>query len=1131
MFSPYIRSLRNALHAIVCMAVMLCCLSGLMIDRVHSDPLPTDNSTRVSPEISGQTRAESNPSKGNPAVEPSASEIPEDPANRSRSITPVERIRQLNREVVSLYQQGKYDEALRHGLMTCEHARRYVGEEHVEFESCLNNLALIYKATGQYSQAEPLLKQSLEISRKTLGENDPDFVIGLNNLANLYADMGRYNEAEALYLRSLEIIGTNAGEDNSFYVKGLNNLASLYKSMGNYVAVEPLYTKARDILIKISGESQPDYAVVLSNLAHHYCLLGRYSEAETLYRQSLEITRKTLGDQHPQYARTLNNLASLYESWGDYAKAEPFYQQALAVLSSRSGKTSLDVARTLNNLAGLYKTMGDYHKAESFYRQANEIWRSALGQNHPEFATGLNNVADLYYQMGKFKEAEQLYEKAMEIERSSLGEVHPDVALTMQNLAVLHKTMGRYQEAEPLYRRALEIWKSTLGDRHPDVALALHNLGALYQGMGRYTEAEPLYRQALEIRTSTLGEDHPDVATTLANLAALYAATSRESDALVLLNRAQRINDRLIRHVFSIASESQRLGYLRRIRGDMDAYLSLISHYLANSPTAVMDGLDLVLRRKAIVAEAMAVERDAILGGRYPDLEPSLHQLRTLRLQIAQRMMSGPGPEGLEAHRQLLDKWQTEREGLEVTLANKIPEIELERKLMEADRKMVAKMLPEGADLVEFVRFDLFDFKTLPAQGQSPWKPAHYLAFVLSAGEPEKVLMIDLGQADTIDRMISDFRSTITGELERSEGRGLVTKIQPAVHSEAAGKLRAALFDPLLKGLHGIRRLILAPDGNLYRLPFGALPLDPEHCVMDEYRISYVGVGRDVLRFGVIETISPTAPLIAADPDYDLDAGSSAAATALPQTPERPFRDLFRNVPHFGRLPGTRAEGERIAAMLGVQPLMGGVACKGQLARVHSPRILHIATHGFFLPDVERSAGQNDLQSDWPTGPASRKLTPLSRSMENPLLRSGLALTGVNAWLQGKPPSLEAGDGIVTGEDASGLDLLSTELVVLSACETGLGDVKVGEGVFGLRRAFLLAGAKTLVMSLWKVPDAQTQMLMEDFYRRILAGQPRADALREAQLAVKAVFPESFYWAGFVCQGDPGPLSTSQPIN
>jgi CHAT domain-containing protein len=210
------------------------------------------------------------------------------------------------------------------------------------------------------------------------------------------------------------------------------------------------------------------------------------------------------------------------------------------------------------------------------------------------------------------------------------------------------------------------------------------------------------------------------------------------------------------------------------------------------------------------------------------------------------------------------------------------------------------------------------------------------------------------------------------------------------------------------------------------------------------------------------------------------------------------------------RLPGTRLEGERIAALLQVEPWLEGEVLETRLKEQRSPRILHLATHGFFFKDQPHDP---DASGRW----------------EDPLLRSGLLLAGYNTWLaRGELPP-EAEDGMLTAEDVTGLDLLDTELVVLSACETGLGQVHVGEGVFGLRRAFVLAGAKTLVMSLWKVPDQQTQELMVDFYRRILKGEPRAEALRQAQLALKAKHPDPCYWGAFICQGEPGPLAETPP--
>jgi CHAT domain-containing protein len=364
---------------------------------------------------------------------------------------------------------------------------------------------------------------------------------------------------------------------------------------------------------------------------------------------------------------------------------------------------------------------------------------------------------------------------------------------------------------------------------------------------------------------------------------------------------------------------------------------------------------------------------------------------------------------------------------------------------------------------------------------------------------------------------------TLIAELSASPKSDTPRSETQAPTPAPGSKLRETIFDPLLRTLGGRTRLLLAPDGELTRLPFEVLPSDPVGGrLIDTYQISYLNTGRDVLRFGLATTVQPTDAVVAGDPDFDL-AQQVSSAPAPATASARRSRDFDRTKYHFDRLPGTRIEAERIAALLGVQPWLEHDVLKGRLKQdCRSPRILHLATHGFFLQDQphDPNRGGSDLGVIGGEPDGSGRLSgPLP---ENPLLRAGLALAGANTWLQEKPLPPEAEDGLLTAEDVSGLDLLATELVVLSACETGLGEVRTGEGVFGLQRAFVLAGAKTLVMSLWSVPDEPTRELMEDFYQRLLAGQPRAEALREAQRKLKSHYPDPYFWGAFICQGDPG---------
>jgi CHAT domain-containing protein len=591
----------------------------------------------------------------------------------------------------------------------------------------------------------------------------------------------------------------------------------------------------------------------------------------------------------------------------------------------------------------------------------------------------------------------------------------------------------------------------------------------------------------------------------------------------------------------------------------MFVLFSIILQHLDGFPAAIRSAIDLVLQRKALASEALSTQRDVLLGGKYPALGPRLRQLATLRMQIARKTLAGPGPEGLESHLRELAEWNAVKEGLEADLARQIPEMNFERTMRAVDRFAIARGLPEETVLIEFVLVLVCDLEAKPRGDGERWKPPVYVALIIPAGGPDDVRMIDLGEADRIDHLIADFRARIIGTARADDGRDM-TRRRDQTGSFAQGDpgsaLREAVFDPLIPYLGGRTRLLVAPDGDLTRLPFEVLPTADGGRLIDDYQMSYLSCGRDVLRFGAKVTGEASQPLVLADPDFDLQdtaiptparsrfafwsrlLGRFLGVRAEPESdialpapvPVRRSRDLERDrtTYRFDRLPGTYSEGQAIAALLGVRAWLGPAALEGVLKTAcRSPRILHLATHGFFLPDqpqASMTSGSGVLDD-----PSERPGRLAGGLPENPMLRSGLALAGANKWLRSGDLPEAAEDGLLTAEDVRGLDLWATELVVLSACETGLGEIHVGERVFGLRRAFVLAGARTLVMSLWKVPDDQTRELMADYYRRLLAGEGRAEALRQAQLALKAKHPKPFFWGAFICQGDPSPLGTVRP--
>lgn len=860
---------------------------------------------------------------------------------------------------------------------------------------------------------------------------------------------------------------------------------------------------ARDMAYQHLGENHLVTAEALNNLASLCDALGDYRAALTILEKAIEIYRATESEAHPDFIITLGNLGALYSRVGDYARSIAITEQVLQIkLHNPDGENQLSVAQTLNDLASLHVSVAElqgiahYSLARTLYWHALEIYRTLGAESTPDFATSLSDLGRLY------------------------------------------AAIGNYEAAKVRLDQALKIRREVLGIDHLEVAFSFHDLARLYWATGDYDAAKSLFERTLEIRRAALGAEHPLVAETLNDLSVLHAATGRETEAVVSLRQVAAIDDRVLAQVFSIGSESQRMAYLAKLWGRMATFLSLVLQLDRHVPQYVQTAFALVLRRKGIGLEALAVERDAVLSGRYPELRSAIEERRLLRMRIAQETLAGPGADGLDTHRQRLAEWEGRNEQLEADIARQIPEMDLRPRLETINVQTVAHALPEHAALIEFVRSNMLDFKAVPARGQQAWQPARYVAFVLVAGEPDSLQMINLGDAERIDAMIAAFRTSLTGSRDAldfqhvssprvipdasmaySFGDALRSAIlemsrdlqtepnEPDGDDTANGlALRAALFDPLVSHLGGCTQLCIAPVGDLNRLPFEVLPLEDGRRLIDAYHINYLSVGRDLLRLGNRPVAHASTSLVVADPDFDL--GYDDTPTGGRGTPFRP-------------LPGTRAEGQRIASLLGETPLSRAEVLEARLKNIRSPRILHFATHGFFI-DWQPQRPGNEQHTFQVTESFDKGQL---RSLLNPLLRSGIALAGANTWLNhGKPPE-DAENGILFAEDVTGLDLLNTELVVLSACETGLGqEVHLGEGVFGLRRAFMLAGAKTLVMSLWKVPDQQTQELMVDFYQRILAGEPRAAALRGAQLALKERYPHPRFWGAFICQGDPEPL-------
>ncbi|MGH9842915.1 MAG: tetratricopeptide repeat protein [Blastocatellia bacterium] len=963
-----------------------------------------------------------------------------------------------------------------------------LGPDHPNVAASLNNLAILFTIKGDYAKAESLWQRALAIQEKTFGPVHQDLANTLNNLANLYSNNGDYLKAELLHQRALAMREKVLGPEHPSVASSLNNLATLHDKKGDYAKAEPLYQRALAIREKTLGPEHTEVARTLNNLATHYHEKGDFAKAEPLYQRALAIRGKALGPERPDVAESVDNLASLYQDKGDFAKAEPLYQRALAIREKTFGPEHPTVASTLNNLAIFYQDKGDFAKAEPLQQRALAIWEKTLGPEHPKVAICLSNLAITYYGKGDYAKAEPLYRRALAISEKALGLEHSDVADFLNGLAALYLAKGDYARAEPLSQRALAIQEKALGPEHPNVAISLNNLGSLHHNQGDFAKAKALHQRALAIREKALGPDHPQIVSSLNNLARLYVAKGDLAQAVAIQSRASAVSERNLALNLAAGSERQKMIYLATLSAQTDEIISLHVHAAPTDPAARDLAAATILQRKGRALDAMTDSLAALRGRFNAQDQELLDQLQSALSQLARLVLNGPQRITPAEHQSRIKSLEEEVEKLQAQISQRSDEFRAQSQPVRLEAIQAA--IPAGAALVEFFVYHPHNAKFTKADEE--FGAPRYVAYILR--EQGAAEWVELGEAKTIDEAIVAWRQAL-----RDPKRHEATRLARAMDR--------LVMQPLRGHLGATRRVLLSPDGALNLIPFAALVDERSHFLVERYEFSYLTSGRDLLRLQVKQPGRQPA-LIVANPDYGERASVRQAAPDS-QTSAASLAGL-----HFRSLPATADEARALKMVLpAATVLTGDQATEAAVKQARGPDLLHVATHGFFLPDLAPPPANTRLRG------LDGDVAPINLPAENPLLRSGLALAGFNLHRSG--PSQED-DGVLTALEATALDLWGTKLVVLSACDTGVGEVKNGEGVYGLRRALVLAGSESQVMSLWPVSDEGTLDLMSNYYRALQRGQRRSAALRQVQLRMLKSRDRRhpFYWAGFIQSGE-----------
>ena len=833
-------------------------------------------------------------------------------------------------------------------------------------------------------------------------------------------------------------------------------------------------------------------ADLLVHLASMQVIAGDLPNGEHNYTEARRLAEEAGEGGDGERALALTGLGFLAVRKQEFAQADRLLGEALEITRRVFGEDDPNVAQCLMRIGMMRQRRGDWQRAKEEMQKALAIDEKVLAPDDFSVLLILDSYADVFIDEQDWDGAKPVLERTLALAEKTLEPSNYFLSHQLQNLGIVARHQKDNAKALEYFWRAEKIREHTFGERHAGTATLLVNIGNVYVAAGEFTKALEIYQRALGILGETLGPYHEWSLITLGDMSRAYLDVGDIPRAVEYMKREDQGVEETVSMNLIVGTEQDRLAYIEKFSDVIDATISTHVRGAPDDRNARELALLAILRRKGRVQDALADNLSALRRHLQPEDRELLDQLKTTTAALAKASLGGD-PAGTDRERAgHIAALEQKREKLEIEIGERSQGYIERTSSVTVDA--VKEALPDDAALVEFAVYGPLD----PWLIGSEETESRYIVYVLSKNH--ELQWRELGLAREIDQVVQAFR------------RSLQDPSSPDTH-ELGRRLDQLIFEPARQLVPGTHRWIISPDGQLNFVPFEALVNEQGRFLLEDQSISYVTTGRDLLRMKVAMP-DRSAPLLIANPLF----GEPAAER---QTPKQmavndPARDARRSVTagedrsniYFAPLSGSTQEVKQLRSLFpNARVLSGAEASKSHLDSIRAPEILHIATHGFFL---------NDVGSDHAApAPGSRGVSAAAK-VNNPLLRSGLALAGANVDLPGQD------NGILTALEAANLDLWGTKLVTLSACDTGVGEVKNGEGVYGLRRAFILAGAQTVVTSLWSVSDYATRELMRDYYAGMKQGEGRGEALRHAKLAMlkRKGREHPFYWASFIQFGN-----------
>jgi CHAT domain-containing protein/Flp pilus assembly protein TadD len=896
--------------------------------------------------------------------------------------------------------------------------------------------------------------QKMNDIRNEFDSSDFDYAILVSDNAGLFnlrdkREMGSKfmnlkNIGSQLYHKDIEL----SDEEKALF--NLHAGQSSY-AMGRYLYAEKRFQAAQEYFERGYLTGHPGYMKTISNEGLLYATMGRYSQAQLFTEKALAMRRQAMGDDDMEVAASLNNYAVLHYNLGRYNESEKELEEALSIISKNKMQQSVQNGIVLNNKAMLYQALGRFEDAEKLMQQVVAIGegldKNVKTGNRVKF---MSNLALLYQQMGRYNDAENIY---MKMQKRITDRTTPEFANVLNNVAILYLVMNKQDKVEEMLLKAGEIYKKNFGENSPAYAKVISDLGNYYRYSERYTEALPLLEKAVRIREQALGSDHPLLAQVQEDIAILYWKTKDFGKAYPLYKQVMEKSMDFINSYFPPMSESEKSKYWDLLSPRFQRFFNFALDVSAINKEALTDMFEYRLATKGLLLHSTKKIMQSILNSGNEQL------LNDYRDWI-------DGKEQL-ARLYAFSKEELQEQGLNLDSLQRAVN-QKEKKLSESSKdfsKFIFTSKPRFTDVQAKLKTDeaLVEIIRLRTFEQIFTDSSRYIAMVVSKGNNQpRVVYMNNGY-----------------DMEKKIFKGYRKSMQNRINDEQSYNY---FWAPIETEVKGKKKIFISPDGVYNQVNLYTLKKTGADFLISQYDFILIGNGKDLLTDNTGSTVAGKKAALIGDPDYGSDK-------KLPP------------------LPATKTEVDGINKMLKssgyqVEEYTQQDATETNLKSTKEISVLHIATHGFFFPDVEKAS--------WPVG------VHADNAKDNVLLRSGLMLSGAVESDKINPTMDSTNNGIITSYEAMNLDLKGTRLVVLSACETGLGDVKAGEGVYGLQRAFLVAGADALIMSLWKVDDGATQQLMNNFYAIWVKGGDKQKAFKQAQQQLMTKYKEPYYWGAFV---------------